>query len=73
MSVIVGVVASTNAFSDRVTEKVAIRLDWQFKIRLVYTLDHLATFRAIQREMHHKFPNGPNLRKDQVEEKQVTS
>ena len=55
-----------------VTEKVAMRSDWQSKIGLVYALDHLATFRAIQ-ELHHQFPNGPNLRKDQVEERLAAS
>ena len=63
------VVAST---MPSVTEKVAMRSDWQSKIGLAYALDHLATFRAI-RELHHQFPNGPNLRKDQVEERLVAS
>ena len=32
----------------------------------------LATFRAIQ-ELHYQFPNGPNLRKDQFEERPAGS
>ena len=59
--------ASTN-----VTEKVAMKSDRQSKIGLVYALDHLGTVRATQ-ELHHQFPNGPNLRKDQAEERLAAS
>ena len=54
------------------TEKVAMISDWQSNIGLAYAVDHLATFRAIQ-ELHHHFPNGPNLRKDQLKERLAAS
>ena len=46
--------------------------DQQSEIGLVYALDHLGTFRAIQ-ELHRQFPYGPNLRKDQAEERLAAS
>ena len=49
-----------------------MKSDRQSEVGLVYALDHLGTFQAIQ-ELHHQFPKGPNLRKDQAEERLAAS